>query len=664
MKRISPFILAIFQLQFLFLAAMSLYRYWFYTQFTPYPTLPPELFDDLRHALWYGLRLDLSILGYVNALALLLLALFRGVGMRNLAIRNLLGGYFTLIYVLIAAMVGADLAFYSYFGEHINIMVFGVFDDDTAALIDVARKNYNLPLIASLSLAYVVLVWFVARAIFRRSEVEPPRSLPRLWNVALFALLIALSLVAGRGSLGTFPISKNIKDVSSDPFINKLHHNGVYALIKAHKLYRQSKSDDYDLIKMMGYEQNITAAFAIHARGKSVDPSDLLASLRSTTPKNPSLERKAPHVVVVMVESFGLPITAYQSPTFDIMGRLKPHFDRDIVFKNFISGSNGTISSLEPVLLNIAARPDSTPFGQSHFLQTSFIQAAARVYQARGYETSFVYGGDLSWRNIGEFASHQGFDRVVGKTAIRDGVGADPVKSMHTWGIYDQYSYDYVAQKLAKAKKPQFVFLLTTNNHPPYDIPDDYVSRPLKWSPQMAAHMVGDRALLEKRLRDYAYALDMAGRFMDRIKGDAALRDTVVAITADNNTIEYGMKYDDPGGEAKRIPFYLYLPERLKPSTLPTAAAGSHKDLFPTLYHLTLSDADYISTGVNLLDPEALHCGFNNAGIILSNAGAFEVDKFKNPAQEECNRYYKATLAAGEYLIRSHDRRSKLVSGR
>lgn len=82
--------------------------------------------------------------------------------------------------------------------------------------------------------------------------------------------------------------------------------------------------------------------------------------------------------------------------------------------------------------------------------------------------------------------------------------------------------------------------------------------------------------------------------------------------------------------------------------------SGSHKDIFPTLYNLTLSDADYVAMGVNLLDPSVLHCGFND-GIIISEHGAFEVDKLKNPLQSgECNQYYKATLAAEEYLIRSH----------
>lgn len=664
MKRISPFIFAIFTLSFSFLVLMSLYRFWFYQTYTPYPILPDALDSDLWRALWLGFRLDLSILGYVTILALLLLGIMQALRLHNRSVRQVLRGYFGVIFLVIAAFVGSDLAFYSYFGEHANIMIFGVVDDDTAALFDVARKNYNLPLISLGALLYGAFVWKGVGWVFRRCEEELHVPLPVLWHVLLMAVLISFSFLAARGSLGHFPISKNIVDVSADPFINKLPQNGVYAITKAYSLYKKSKSGNYDLIKAMGFEGNVTGAFMIHAQGAKVDPDDPIASLRRTTPYNAELEKHPPHVVVVMVESFGTPITAYQNERFDIMGRLKPHFDRDIVFSNFISGSNGTIVSLEPLLLNIAARPESTSFGQSHYLQTAFTQAAAKVYQSRGYETSFVYGGDLSWRNVGEFMKHQGFDHVKGKAAILEKTGADPADAMHSWGIFDQHTYDYVIAKLSQAKKPQFIFLLTTNNHPPYDIPSDYVSRPLEWSDDMAKHMSGDRELLEKRLRDYAYALDMAGRFMDTIKGDKTLADTVVAITADNNTIEYGMKYDDPLSSSKRIPFYLYLPQRIRPQGLDTTAAGSHKDFFPTLYALTLSHAEYVSTGVNLLEKGKLHCGFNDAGIILSDHGAFEVDKPKNTQQDECNRYYKATLAAGEYLIRSHDTQPKVKAGR
>lgn len=665
MKLFHPFIIAAAKVLALFLVLMSLARLWFYTHFSPYAALPETLKNDWLYAIWFGLRLDLSILGYVSIAALVILGSMQAFRFRNRTIRRTLTGYFWTVSILIALFLGSDMAFYSYFGEHANIMIFGVMDDDTAALLEIAWKNYNVPLLALIGAAFAVLLWKGIGYMFRRSEERPIPPTAISIRIAVFVVLIGASFLAARGSLGHFPISKNIADVSSDPFINQLPQNGVYAITKAYSQYKKSKSDDYDLIKMMGYKENIAEAFRIHAGERNINPADLLGSLKHRTLANEGLEKNPPNVVVIMVESFGMPITAYESKTFDILGRLKKHFDEDILFRNFISGSNGTIASMEPFLLNIAARPESTSFGQSRYMQTAFTQAAARVYQSKGYETSYVYGGDLSWRNVGTFFKYQGFDNVEGKGSIVDALGLDAKKSSHSWGVYDQYAYDFLLQKLSGAKKPQFVYLMTTNNHPPYEIPADYLSKPLVWSDEMARHMKGDRTLLEKRLHDYAYALDMAGRFMDAIKSDPVLADnTVVVITADNNTIESSMIYDDPVATSKRIPFYLYLPERLKPHRIDASAAGSHKDVFPTLYNLTLSNADYTAMGVNLLEADTLHCGFNDAGIILSDRGAFEADKPKNDTQSECNRYYKATLAAQEYLIRSHISQKRMKQSR
>lgn len=654
MKIFHPFVVAIIAVLSIFLLIMSLVRIGFYNYFSPYEVLPESLHGEWLYALWFGLRLDLSILGYVSAVSLVLLSLMQFFRIHNGTIRRLLVPYFWVVFSLISMLLGADAAFFSYFGEHANIMIFGVMDDDTSALLEIAWKNYNIPLLSVAAVVSGIVLWKLISWVFRRSEEMRVHPLSLAARIGVYVTLIAVSFLAARGSFGHFPISKYIVDVSSDPFINQLPQNGVYAITKSYSQYKKSKSDDYNLIKMMGYEDNITEAFRIHLHGKTANPDDLLASLHRSTPLNLPLEKKPPHVVVIMVESFGLPITEYQSSTFDIMGRLKKHFDEDTVFRNFISGSNGTIGSMEPFLLNIAARPESTSFGQGNYLQTAFKQASARVYQSKGYETSYVYGGDLSWRNVGGFMKYQGFDHVEGKGAIVNTLKLDEKKASHSWGVYDQYAYDFLLKKLSVAQKPQFIYLMTTNNHPPYDIPSDYSSRSLKWSNALTKHMNGDRALLEKRLHDYGYALDMAGRFMDEIKKNPAFANTVVVITADNNTIESSMKYDNPIATSKLIPFYLYLPKHLKPDRIDTSVAGSHKDIFPTLYNLTLSNADYVAMGVNMLDSNALHCGFNDAGIIISAQGAFELDKPKNDTQSECNQYYKATLAAEEHLIRSH----------
>ncbi|MBD3839671.1 MAG: LTA synthase family protein [Epsilonproteobacteria bacterium] len=643
-----------FRLLLIILFLMSLVRV--YLLFSFGSSVVINNFAELLNVFWLGMRLDASILAYSFTPLLLIVVLVWLVNSERLSslVFHFSRYYFAFLITLLFCMTFVDLAYFSYFAEHSTLMIFGVLDDDTTALINTALANYNVPLIIFSSALFLALLYVTIWKIIQGGQAIYFEWSKLKQGVFFLLLILAVGLL-GRGSIGIFPLAKDIPDVSADPLLNKLPQTAVYALINSFEHYSKSKSGSYDLIKMSGYSGRIDEAFKIHMPNREINSTNLLASLERHTRHNEAVQQKQPHVLVVMMESFGLPLTAYQSESFNILGHLKRHFDEDTLFTNFISSSNGTIVSLEPLLLNITARPESTSFAQSEYLGTEFKQASARVYQDSGYETSFIYGGDLSWRNVGSFMSRQGFDNVEGKGKIATYLHKDLATISHDWGVFDEYLYEYVYEKLSHATKPQFIFILTTNNHPPYTIPKDYQSNSLELSKELRAHITGDIALAQERFKDYGYALDMAGVFLDRVKSSSLADKSVVAITADNNTIEGIMRYDDYYTETKKIPFYIYLPEYLKPKTsIDTTIAGSHKDIFPTLYNLTLSDVKYTSIGTNLLDSSLLHCGFNDAGVIMSNDGGFNKKEPKSKLQKSCVEYYNATLAVTEYLVKSH----------
>jgi len=631
----------------LFMLFMSIVRVYLYL----HHSIKSAPFSELFAALFLGARLDLSILGYIFApilLFVIFINIFRSGGIIVKSYR-IVKIYLMVILTAASILIFADIAYFSYFYDHITITVFGVIDDDTSALLKIAKDNYNLPLIALGLIAYFALLYFTIAKIFKNPNCTEKKYSFGFKFATLFAALV-LNFLAIRGTLSTFPITKNIPDISTDKLVNSLPKNGVLAFADAFKEYKRSKEGKYDLIAISGYKGHIQDAFKLYLQKDKID-SNLTKNLIQTTPKNEYLEKHPMHVVVIMGESFGLPITKYQSKNFNILGALEKHFKEDTLFTNFISASNGTIVSLEPLLLNITARPSSTPLAQSRYLNRSFKTSAAFVFKQKGYETSFVYGGDLSWRNVGKFFSRQGFDNVYGKVAIAKALNIDLKKSSHTWGIFDEFAHQFVFQKLKNAKKPQFIFLLTTNNHPPYTVPKWYKNRPLKISKELKKHLIGDIDLIKQRLKDYAYSLDQMGIFLDKLKNSPLKNRTVVAITADNNTIEGNMHYDNFYDESKKIPFFLYMPDGIK-RKYNTKTPGSHKDIFPTLYNLVLSNAKYTAIGHDLGNNALWHCGFNDAGVIMSKDGGFEKGHPKTAAQKECDKLYSATLAVEGYLLK------------
>lgn len=639
-------LLRLLLLQGAFLAVLTAVRLVVFLRFAPaYPDFP---LGDFLRALWMGLRIDLVLVAYLTVLPFLLILanalLWHPLPQRWL--RGVLAIYFAVMYLLVLAVAGADLAFFSYFGEHINILFFGVFDDDTRALLAIARKNYNLFLIGGLVLLVTSGVIGMLRLAFGR-DAWISREV-RWWHgLLVYPLLVVAIFFAARGSLGTFPLIKDVPEVSPDRFLNGLPMNGVLALQKAWEQYAASKADRSDLAAKMGYRDAFPRAVADFLGRPLAPDADPEAALWRTAGTREA--QSPPHVVVVMVESFGAPILKYQSAQFDILGRLARHFAEDILFRRFFSGGNGTITSLEPLLLNLLPRPASVPLSQSLYQRVAFPSAAARVFRQAGYETRFVYGGDLSWRNVGEFYRLQGFEHTEGKASILADV---PGARSHDWGVFDQYAYRHVLRRLRQARRPQFIFLLTTNNHPPYTVPEDYQGPPLVMPAALKAHIRGDPALLAARLRDYQYALDSAGGFLDAIKASSLRERVVVALTGDNNTIEGVIRYDDPLKEAKRVPFYLYLPAALRPAHYDPAVAASHKDIFPTLYHRLPGQWRYLALGTDLFEPGTLHCGFNDAGVIQAPDGAFRLGRAASDLQRACERQYRSGLAVSEFLIR------------
>jgi len=637
-------------IQFLFLILMSIFRLLFYIEFAGNETyLNLELFK----AAVLGVRLDAVVLAYIQVpitLFLIFIYLLR-LPKVFLSLQKFLTFYFLFFYLLATALIASDFGYFSFFNEHTTLMIFGIMDDDTAALWRTMQANYNIFLIIIFSISYVSILYLGLSHFFKKELSPSSLSIKPYFHPLFMLLLVGINIMIIRGTFGMQPLSKVIPDVSKNSFINELPNNGVLAFIKATKLYKKSKSGNYNLIKTTHYEGRLHEAFSYLSQKEVLVNDNYIKAITYTTAKDEKLEKLQPHVVVVMVESFGLPITEYQSQQFNILGRLKKHFDEDTLFTNFISASNGTIVSLEPMLLNITARPNSTSLGQSKYQYTSYEQAAAKVYEKAGYETHFIYGGDLKWRNVGKFMSLQGFQHQAGKVTIASALNIDEKASSHDWGLFDQYSYDYVIKLLTEAKTPQFIFLLTTNNHPPFTVPAKYKAQPLECTTDLKSCMIGDQKLIQKRLRDYQYAVDMAGRFMDDIKESSLAKNTVVAITADNNTIEGRIRYKNQISTSKKIPFYLYAPRSIRKKDIDTTVASSHKDLFATLYNQTLSNVNYISVGKNLFDKRQRHCGFNDIGIIISKDGAYKYKKTQLEIQKECSKEYDSALAVSDWLI-------------
>lgn len=631
-------------------------------------------FYFLAKAFYMGMRFDLVIIAYINALvslSILLVWVSKKVGLFSFW-QKAVKFYYTFMYSLVFIILCVDFGFYSYFKNHINILIFGVFEDDTKALFSTIAQNYNVVLLAASFAALIILIYFACRYFINSISVynNSSKEYKVRYKIGFVMLLLSMNFIAARGSFGMFPLGIMDAEISPDTFINKLSLNGIFTLQDALNA-RMNENKDYNIIKTTGYENNILKAFSDFL-GK--DTSQLnkdfpLSNLIKRTKKNIELEKIKPNVIVIMMEGFGTDLLHYNCENFNVLGELKKHFDSDILFSNFLSGDVGTIGSLETVLLSIPKRPQAKAVTQSRYAFNTYQSGAAIPYKKTGYDTVFLYGGNMGWRNVLTFVPRLGFDTIEGEGAM------DSKYLRNQWGVYDEYLFDYIYKKLSNNNsKSKFIFALSTSNHPPYSLPPSYKQLPLEITDELNSRITGDKKLAMGRFMTYQYANQKLGELISKIKSSEFGKNTIIAVTGDHNFWSVFDYKKEQMEDLVSVPFYIYVPEKFKPSKIDNETFGSHIDIMSTLYNLSLSDQEYLSTGSDMFDNTAVHAAYNVDWIAMNNEGAVKYYPENNSAScfkwssagkrvlvetDETDTYkkilnrYKATLAVTEYILRN-----------
>ncbi|EGR1113153.1 sulfatase-like hydrolase/transferase [Vibrio cholerae] len=567
--------------------------------------------DDIWRAFWVGGRFDAKVTAIAYSpllLSGLIAAAFSQLYLRWLKFAL---GYHSVIGCLYA--IGCILNYYYYktYGSHVDLFIFGLWEDDSKAVLVNIWRDY--PIIRSLLLAVLVgAIAYVSSRWYLRSTLGQLNT-RMYWHWSITSLVIVFSIVGtfliARGSLDSHPLKRYHASVSQYKPLNMMTPNVFMALDWATTDYKEQRRFD-------PVSQRVLTAQMEKMLGQPTPNYHV--------PTNPFLADNPPHVVVAMMESMGMNILVEDDPqTNDLLGSLRPYWGNGFLFERFMAGTSATIDSIVMTLFHSPVATISHSSVQNIALPSS----AVLPYKRAGYEVTFLYGGNGMWRNLANYLPVQGFDRVYDENDI---IEAFPEAAQYsgTWGVPDGYLFKYANKVLEEAKKPTLIFIMTVTNHSPYKVPDYYQPKPTAMSERLSSLIgyQGDQAKV--LLNTFQYASDALGQFIGRVKASDKLKDnTVIAVTGDHR-----MRYsstDEPTeyGLTFAVPFFLDVPQPIldhTPFSYDPQRIGSHRDLFPTLYHFSLSNQDYISLGgENLLAKDGVsNIGFN-ASRTISEKGAF-----------------------------------------
>lgn len=294
--------------------------------------------------------------------------------------------------------------------------------------------------------------------------------------------------------------------------------------------------------------------------------------------------------------------------------------------------------------------------------------SAVLPYKRAGYDVVFVYGGNSMWRNLANYLPIQGFDTVYDENSI---IREFPEAKAYadTWGVPDGYTFKFVKKLLDEATKPTMVYIMTVTNHSPYRAPKYYEPKPIQVSKRLDS-LVSNDGLERNLLEAYQYANDALGQFIKSVKGSDLASKTIIAASGDHRVRSISTKRRQEFAVSYGVPFYLYVPKPILDNTryqYQSQRVGSHRDIFPTLYHFSLSKQSYISLGgENLLSNQGVSSRGYNSLRCINQWGAYdnknpdklypwaegvmtEAVSIQNPDAQWCKEYTKLQ----NYYLRS-----------
>jgi hypothetical protein len=233
---------------------------------------------------------------------------------------------------------------------------------------------------------------------------------------------------------------------------------------------------------------------------------------------------KAKNVLIVILE--GIPgmdhpeigqamgVTAPETE----MHRLATTTGEAMLIPDFTAHSHQTIRGLYSILCgDVAKQSWDTPKAFELQANPTRAQDCLPALMTRyGWSTHFLQAANLGFMGKDRIMPRMGFQQVHGTEWF-----TEPNPFPFQWGVVDSVFFQgaakYIAQLRAK-KHPWLLTLLTVGTHQPYAVPDDIAA-------QYPSRKEATVALLDQAVAE----------FIDQLRRDGVLKDTLVIITSDES---------------------------------------------------------------------------------------------------------------------------------
>lgn len=318
---------------------------------------------------------------------------------------------------------------------------------------------------------------------------------------------------------------------------------------------------------------------------------------------------KGKNLIIIQWESLENFAINYKVDGQEITPNMNKLLKNSLYFDNiYEQNKNGTTSDAE-LMSNTSLLPisESAYFIQYPWKKQNTLQ---RILEKYGYNTATAIadkGGVWNW-----LENHKSF----GAQTIWDSsyFNRDELIGMN---ITDGSLFRQTEEKIKTLKEPYYLFMATATSHGPFDLPANY--RELKLPKEI------DDTKLGGYLQSLRYTDKMLGEFLNKLKGDGLLDNSIVVIYGDHGGINKYYKKELENinfannnwkQEYLKVPMLIYNPE-IKGEVINTY--GGLVDLLPTVgYIMGVDKSDFEKTAMGrVLVNTNVNATINSSGQIL-----------------------------------------------
>lgn len=538
-------------------------------------------FSWTMSALLRGVWFDNVIACYISIVPLAILSVL---GLCNKINRPVLTGFnvfYIALYTIVFAIGTADIPYFDYFFKHLNTSIFNWKEEGaTNAGMILQETSYY-----AYFLFFLLAILFFSFLVIRLSKRLLLKNRREIFGVdyliytPVCLVLIGLCIFGIRGRMGYNPIKTSQAYFCDNSFLNQLGINPTFFFLRD---VIESSKKHYDVNGLIDEKEAI--ANTRQYLGIDTIPQGLTPIVREIIAEG---EAKDMNVVIVLMESMSADLLNVKQNGQEITPFLNELIAKSYYFENFYSAGTHTNHGILATLYGLPSIMDRNMMKN---VDIPLCEGLPYVLQKQGYRTMFFMTHEAQYDNINAFLLENGVEEIYSEENY------PREKRVNSFGVADDYLFEYAAAKLqekSKEDKPFLATLLTISNHPPYIVPDRF-------------RLVSD----ESQYQIVAFADDAIRQFMDRAKTEDWYNNTIFVFLGDHGKIVGSQVYEMPLSY-NHIPLIIYSPA-FTDAPKRFAQFGGQVDVFPTLMGILNRSYTNNTFGVDLFNEDRKYMFFTS----------------------------------------------------